>query len=42
MAEQIEAKKHMYDHLSMTNKNFSPPLYVRRIVWQPYGLKGKY
>jgi len=31
----------MYDRLSMTNKKFSPPFDVRRIVWQPYWIEGK-
>ena len=41
MAEQIEAKLHMYDRLSMTNKKSSPPFDVQHIIWQPYWIEGK-
>ena len=39
-AEQIEAKFHMYDRLSMTNKKFSP-LLMSDTVWQSYWTEGK-
>ena len=40
-AEQIEAKLHIYDRLSMTNKKFSPSFDVQHILWQPYWIEGK-